>query len=107
MNPDDFYRYIYDDLDNSFKKIEDPYVRLWTSVLLLSVYDLLNSNHSDAYDWITDEENEYFNTAAEGLNYRPSVLRQKILKMVENRDIKGHVILPNEWVELRPICITI
>jgi hypothetical protein len=62
-----------------------PEERLWLSILLLSIYDLVNGskrNQKTAYAWIFNEENSYFNDAAESLGYNPNKLRAKIKGLI-------------------------
>lgn len=79
---------IFEDLylDDSGNEIRDPFQRLWCSVLIMAILDLRanKDKRGTAMDFIT-EQNLFFDTAAEALNFEPEGLREKIKQMIENR----------------------
>lgn len=70
-----------------------PELQLWVHVLVDSVVQIHRGWDvgGHARDWLLDPGNEFFEVAAEAVGYRPEVLRERVKRLVADRNIvSGH-----------------
>jgi len=79
------------EVEDTFSGRLNPYQRLWITVTLICVNDILTGNDRRGYarSFIKDPDNEYFQFASESLNLNPDFFRGKIFEMLERLELLG------------------